>query len=206
MPIRFPDFKDTRCMAVTACGSLDTDEKEILDVIERLEKDVLIAPYRSGTINAYIRVLLGGSSPKHVHIDVYRKEVFGNSLPEPTHKRKDIEKLLDGFLGQKISTYAFGRFFLPREELPEGGLIRTTFFETRQGDLGITMTRADFAIRGAPIRGLAWQLVDRGARVRIDVDVMVETTISRDYLIEQFQLIDSGFRLFVMGERPDDTD
>lgn len=206
MPIRFPDFRDTRCMAVGACGSLDTDDNEMLEVIERLKEDTLIAAYRSGKMNAYIRVLLGGSSPKHVHIDVYRKEVFRNTLPEPTHKRKDIQKLLDGFVGQKISTYAFGRFFLPLEELPEGGLIRTTFFETRQDDLGITMTGADFVIRGAPIRGLTWQLVDKGARVWIDVDSRVETTIGRDYLIEQLQLIDSGFRLFVMGERPDDAD
>jgi len=205
MPIKFPDFREIRCVAVGACGALDTDEQEVLAAIEKLKDEVLIASYRNGNATAYIRVLLGGKTQKHVHIDVYKREAFGNVIPKATHKRKDIEKILDQFMGKKIVTRSFGRFMLPVAELPEAGLIRSTFFETKQGELSITVSAANLSIKGAPIRNLEWQFVAKGASVRIDIDAKVEKEIGDNYLTDQLQLLNFGFRLFVLGKGEDGT-
>lgn len=206
MPIKLPDFQDTRCLAVGTCGALETDEKEFLKTIAAMKDNIFVASYRIGKSPAYVRIVLGGTSPKFVQIDVYKREAFGKVLPKVTHKRKDIEMILDKFMGKRISTSAFGRFILPVAELPEGGLIRSTFFGTKQGDLSITVSRAEFTIKGAPIRGLTWQFAEKGASIRIDLDARVATKISQDYMIEQLRLLDSGFRLFVLGESSDGTD
>ena len=87
MPIKFPDFRDARCIAVGACGSLDTDEKETLEAIEKLKDQVLIASYRIGKTIAFIRVLFGGEKKRHIHIDAYRREAFGRRLPKVTNRR-----------------------------------------------------------------------------------------------------------------------
>jgi hypothetical protein len=203
MPIRFPDFRETRCVAVGACGALDTDEQEVLSAVEELQDEVLIASYRMGNATAYIRVHLGGTTPKHVHIDVYKREAFGNKIPKTTHKRKDIEKILNQFTGKKITTSAFGRFILPVAELPEAGLIRSTFFGTKQGDLSIEVSGANLTIKGAPIRNLTWQFAEKGTSVRIDIHARVEKVINDNYLIDQLHLLDFGFRLFVLGKGED---
>ena len=193
-------------MALGACGTLLTDEKEVLAIIEELKDKTLIASYRVGKSNAYVRVILGGSHPEHVHIDVYKKEAFKKVLPKATHKRREIERILDVFVGKKVSTFAYGQFLLPIMDLPEGGLIRSTFFGTKQGNLSISVSRTVFSIKGAPIRTLAWQFAENLSAVKIDIDAMVETEISEDYLNEQLQLLDSGFRLFVLGNNSDDAD
>jgi len=206
MPITFPDFRDTRCVAVGACGTLDTNEKAVRTLIDEPKGQVLVASYRISKSTAFIRVLLGGASPGHVHIDVYKREAFGAVPPKQTHKRKDIEKILDRFMGSKITTSSFGRFLLPIDELPKEGLILSTFFVKKQGDLSITMSGANFLIKGAPIRNIAWQFVKGGPLIRIDIDARIETEIRNDYLIKQIQLLDSGLRLFVLGRGTDGTE
>ena len=193
-------------MALGACGALDTDSKEILAAIKERKEEAIIASYKVGNSTAYIRVLLGGSSQKHVHIDVYKKEAFGKLPPKATHKRKDVEKILDQYMGEKISTRSYGRFRVPVAELPEGGLIRSTFIGVKQGDLSIKVSGASLVVKGAPIRKLEWQFAEKDMSLMVVIDARLEVEIRKDYLIDQLRLLDSGFRLFVLGERADDTD
>ena len=42
MAIRFPDFRDTQCVAIGACGELVTDEKDVLAAIDELKDEILV--------------------------------------------------------------------------------------------------------------------------------------------------------------------
>lgn len=207
MSIKFPDFRDTRCIGLGSCGTLETNDEKLIAIAKKTKNDILIASYRTAGTTAYIQVVLGGENPKHFHINVFKRDFFNREPPKTTLKRLDLEQLLDPFMGERIKTRTFGRFHIALVDLPKGGLISSTFSVKKEGDLSIVVSGASFAITGAPICGIEWELLGETASVAVEMNAMTtDRVIGKGYLIEQLRLLDSGFRLFVLGERSGGTD
>jgi hypothetical protein len=68
------------------------------------------------------------------------------------------------------------------------------------------MAGADFSIKGAPIRDLRWQFAEKETSVNVDLGGTVGTIIDEGFLNDRLRLLDSGFRLFVLGESSDGGD
>ena len=206
MPVKLPDLRATHCVAFLACGSVDTERPDAIEIIEKQGQRQLFATYGTGKAAHLIRLALGGPGSRHVHVDVFRKDVVADPFPEVTHKRKDIEAILNVLKNEKILINVSGSFLVRVNDLPDGSLIRSTFFAKKQGDLSITTTAATLGIKGAPIQGLDWTLDEDGAMARVDIRAQVKTVMDSDYLSRQLELLESAFRLFVLGGDSDDTD
>jgi hypothetical protein len=200
MPVKLPDLSATRCVAFLACGTLDTEKHEALEQTEKQAENVLVASYGHGKTAHLVRLVMGGSNPRHVHVDVLRKAMVKDDFLKATHKRKEIETILNALQNEKIDTKVAGLFIIPLDELPEGSLIRSTFFDKKQGDLSIKATGAKLTIKGAPIQGIEWEFDEDAVMAKIDMRARVETVIDSDYLTRQLGLLESGFKLFVLGE------
>jgi len=214
MPIILPNLYTTRLVGFVSCGKLVTKEPKVLNALKEYSQEALkesgqedlVAAFGTPKSAALVRLALGGTDSKHLHIDVIRKGLFDREFGKVTHKKKDIEAILNVFEGEKITTMSMGFGIAPFDKLPEGSLIRSSFFAKRQGDLSITMSSAVFNIKGAPIQGLEWSLDEEEKKVRVQLRARVEAVLDADYLSDQLRLLDAGFRLFVLGGDSDDAD
>lgn len=203
MPIILPDFKNTLCQAIGTCGTIQTDDKQVLDVLAKVN-GVLSAQYRAGNARPTLTAVLGQRDDKHVHIDIARKKVYSIGHDRGANSTiEEIQRHLDQLLGTDIKTVVFCRFVLPVEELPEQGLIRSLSFESLEDDLGITMTGGEFEIRGKVPYFLSWRLIEKKANVRVDLETYVAIKLNEEYLVRLLGHMDSAFRLYVLGKKPD---
>ena len=203
MPMTLPDFKNTLCQAIGTCGTIQTDDKQLLGVLAEVN-GVLATQYRVGNARPMLTAVLGQRDEKHVHIDTYRKKAYGIGRDRGANSTVDaIQAYLDRLIGAEIKTIVFGRFVLPVENLPEQGLIRSLSFESLKDDLGITMVGGEFEIRGKARYFLNWRLIEKKSNVRVDLETHVATTLTEDYLVRLLGLMDSAFQLYVLGKSPD---
>ncbi|MBI3852394.1 MAG: hypothetical protein HY298_19230 [Verrucomicrobia bacterium] len=198
MPLKLPSFRKSRCQMLTACG-------EIVDAadfsIERLvKKKTLSASYKAADERASIRIFSGGKKGNHLHIDIATPAFFGGKVPKATHKRSDIDAILNQVIGMKVNVGVRGMFVAPVESLPADGVIRSLSVQKTSGKVGLKMTGGTVSVEGAPIRKMEWSLIQNGKRVRVAVWADKSQLIHEDYLVDLLKWIESTFDTFVLGK------
>jgi hypothetical protein len=146
MAILLPDFKNSPCMGLSTCNFFEEENESHFKGIERENVRQLIASYTSAGTTAYVRAFCADEKQQHIHIDVYRKELFRSSIPKAT--KKEIEKFLERFLGKSVRSSIGGSYIVPVDELPEDGLIRSTLFKFSQRELAVSTSGATLVSRG----------------------------------------------------------
>jgi len=185
-----------------SCGLIQSDDEQSLKVLAKGKGD-RIAEYGPRSARRYLRVVLGESDPKHVHIDVTRNRAadVGQNVP-PNSSVDEIRGYLDQLIGTEIASVVSGEFVLPAVELPEEGLIRSLKFQTPGDDFAITTIGGEFEIRGQWLYYIAWRLTDGKKNVMVRVQTQVATRFHNEFLVRQLGLVNTAFRVFVLGERP----
>lgn len=202
MKIKLPQFKNTQCVLITACGEIETEDHALQGILSK--KAPVIAAYSSANEKAFLKVGRFGSEEKHLHIDCAVSSFFrSDRIPKPSCDLDELLELLAKFDGVKISIMALGVFNVQLEDIPEQGLIRSLLKEMRTGDMSFKLSGANFEFTGTPVEELKWQILPDGKQVRITLNGDISETIDEQYLLRVYDWIESQFTLFVKGKSED---
>ena len=202
MAFSLPTFENSRCQGLTACGMLQTKDKDLIRWIDARKNEAIVAHYKASGEPALIRVVFGGTTDCHVHIDVLKRSFFLNRpVPKRTTPLAEIQIALAHVSGEQIIVESRSRFFVSINDLPRKGIARATSFVVKQDNLSIKMTGARFSIQGAPIQEINWFYRDKDS-IGVDLEAVVSTTIQDDYLTSLLEMAETAFREFVLGNVP----
>lgn len=201
MPLKLPDFKSSHCVSVTVCGEIKSADRATAKWLRREKTRIGIA--NTGAGKAYLRVAFGGYSGRHLHVDVTKASLFKKPFrPSELSSAEAIQKKLDRLIGEDVKSDLIGRFDIRLNELPDGGIIRSLFFETQTGDVAIKVNGASLSITGAPINSIRWKrLSNETIGVTLETE-NVETAISESYLTSALDRLEAALNVFVLGTSP----
>lgn len=203
MPFKLPKFRSSKCDALIVCGSLVADPNAT--ALKPTSQEGLVATYRDGRADRYLRVIVEPENEQHVYVDVSRTISPEGAPPTVVNSEQNkVEKYIDQLRGRSLRARLRGRFLLPEKELPEGSLIRLSRLLVGDSDLGIKMTGAAFEIQGTLRCWLVWRVIG-AERLAIDIETHIETKIDDTFLARLFRLANDAFRAYVFGESPNDN-
>lgn len=202
MAIDLPKFEYKYGQILTACGKLKGIE---LKGLVTKKPKLLIARYRTSAGNAFVRVRLADTKgAKYLHVDCALEHFLPkDKKPEVTHKKEEVLKIIESFLGVEIDYNVDACFEVPFKELPENGLIRSLSTEQKTTDMTVRLTGADLSMSGAPIKKIRWTTRKKERQNVINVWMRAErsTSISDKYLSETLEWISKQFAIFVLGKK-----
>jgi len=203
MPITLPDFKNSHCVAITACAQIKPTDRELVKLLKK-EKDTF-SVFKTSIGNTYLRIALGGRSGNHIHIDVAHSSVVNKEAnPNTQISISQARKKLQPFMGATVEAKLTALFEAKLDEFPESGMIRSLYFETKKGDVGITMNGARFSVTGAPINRISWQ-----AKSKKEIGIVLEsatwkTKITETYIMDALGILETAFNVFILGRSPNE--
>ena len=197
MAIRLPTFKDTACRYLIVCSELRTDDEDLRKWLK--EQETMIAHYTNQGETVLVQAYFGGTSDRHMHIDVATSEYFGGQgLPAPTHQWDEVQAAIDKFMGLEAKAGFDGYYWITADRLPP--LITSTIIETLADGVGIKTVGGRLAVHGAPISRLDWTLLEGKGEARIRLEADKEVKIQESYLVDALDLLTAAFRVFVLGK------
>ena len=196
MSLQIPDFQGRTCVAITACGEVNTEDERLIKILE--EKKARIARFEIAGRAFFLRCCTGGAKNRHLHVDCAAGEYFPEKQrPKPDWEKDELIEFVSQFEGVSIALGVVGAFDLPLDELPETGSIRSLGKGEQTGDVSIKLTRGRFTISGAPIEHIDWSIRDDGKRVRIWIEGDSDETVGEEYLQRTYEWLESQLSLFV---------
>ena len=208
MSFELPGFDKTYCVSLTACACLETEDKHLQKLLAK--KRMMISRYGRKR-DQYVRVLGGGHTGQHLHVDCVTKEYFpAKNLPEITHKKVDTTKFLDNFLGLSAEIDITAVYVLPYAKLPKQGFIRSVSAPTETSGnetsgLGMKLVSAKFAVTNSPVISWGWSIHKNKKKVRVHLEAEKEQRITKTYLQELLDWCDPMFCLLAMENVNDKT-
>jgi hypothetical protein len=209
MPITMPDFKNPHCFWLRVCG-VASKAGTVIQELPKGERRI-VAILKTDRGEAHVRMILGGTTVNHVHFDFYCPEIVAKRLKRRPDIEQDkmvelphIQQIMGQLSGMDIELALEAGYKAKIEELPATGIIRSFFFETKMGNVAVRLDGAMFAIQGAPIRKILWNLQSEGGiGVTLEAD-SIKTTICDDYLISVNNIAEQAFNSFVLGKVGDE--
>lgn len=205
MPITLPDFKNTHCVSLVACGEIKTTDRALIKWLKKGKRAV--ADLNKSGAKTYIRVSLGEYTGKHFHVDVTKQSHFPKKyIPASRLPIGQIQKKLEQLIGKEVEVDLRGMFELEINDLPESGLIKSLFFQTQLGDVAIKMKGSKLSIRGAPINEITWQILPDGKKIGVIIETEnLKTTVTDNYLISALTTLKNALNVFVLGKVPNEA-
>jgi hypothetical protein len=205
MPITLPDLKNTHCVSLTACGEISNADKDLLKWLKN-EKKSLVADLDKSNGQLYVTIGLGEHTGKHFHLDVTNESFQSKkSFPHTRNVKVDqVQKKLEKLIGKEVLVDLKGMFEIEIGELPEGGIVRSLFFETK-GDVAIKLKGAKLSIKGAPVNEITWQLAPGGKKIGVFLEAEnLKITVSENYLTDALAMLENALKVFVLGKIPNE--
>ena len=196
--MELPILERTSCKSLTACAEIQAAPQQLLTRLNQAKN--MVARYGSGLGAGLVRLLPGGRSGKHVHVDCALRTFFPQGLlPKATHKKAEIIAILDEVIGSQLDVGVHACFEVPLQELPAHGLIRSLSAEEETAGISIKLTGGRFSMTGAPLQQVKWLLTDDGDIVKVEIGAMKVVEAKANYLQELLDWIDEQFKVFVLG-------
>ena len=202
MPLELPRLEQTSCEILTACAHVLTGSDALLQKLAK--EDPMTARYGAGSGASYLRVLPGGKSGKHLHIDCALAEYFaGRKRPKTTHRKAEVLRFLDSALGSSVDVCVRTGFVLPLSELPERGFIRSLCSEEGAAGVSIKLIEGRASITGAPARSIWWSVDQKKGEVTVQMEADRSTEVKETYLKDCLDWGSGLLHLFVLGKVTD---
>jgi len=200
MPITLPKFEESHLFWITACGEIPTADEDLAKWMK--EEPDRSAPLATARGIGLVRLLVGWSpSGHHVHFDAFSPEVLSEKLGEPKSTPEEVQKSAERLFGKEINARVTGGFQAQIAELPDSGIVRSLFFRTKIGNIGIKLDGASLSIEGAPVQNISWSPSKSEGDIRITIAAdSMKTLISENYLTAAVDLLQQAFDIFILGK------
>ena len=198
-------MKNTHCVSLTACGEIKNADKDLLKWLKN-EKKSLVADLDKSNGQLYVTIGLGEHTGKHFHLDVTNESFQSKKSFSHTRNVKvdQVQKKLEKLIGKEVLVDLKGMFEIEIGELPEGGIVRSLFFETK-GDVAIKLKGAKLSIKGAPVNEITWQLAPGGKKIGVFLEAEnLKITVSENYLTDALAMLENALKVFVLGKIPNE--
>jgi hypothetical protein len=205
MPIELPDFKDAHFGWMTVCGEVSPLEKQLKKWMEG-EKDK-VSSFKTERGLAHVRLMLGGGTGRHFHIDVFGPNMSFKNAPKKSSLAPmvEIQESASKLFGKTVDANVEAGFRGKFDELPDSGIIRYMFFQKKVGNVAIKSNGAKLLIEGAPIQELTWFAPDDNTiHVTLEAKVL-KKSISDDYLTSAIAMMEQAFNIFVLGKAQNES-
>ena len=199
MPIEIPNLSSSICERIVACGSVETDDQAILDLLK--ERTYLIgAVTRKGGQKHYVLLMAGGRKNLHFHLEVAAARRFSAKYtPVPNAKMSEIQAFAGRFLGVNLNLKCICDFPIDFNELPEGGPIRLLSIDAKVAGTRVQLTEGTLSVSGSRIDEISWSRRKNSDIVLVSLESSSTQSVSGNYIIEGQLLIESYFRALVLG-------
>ena len=199
MGIKLPVLHKAGCTNLTVCGQLLSPDEALVRRLAQAKG--MVAKCGSRQSVTYIRVLPGGKSGKHLHVECAAAGFFPKGLPpKVTNTKAEVMGLVEAAYGLEIDAGLAGCFTMKLEEIPETGLIRSMHSTKSSGSLSIELTGAAFTVRGAPISKLEWSIGPSAGEVRVRIRANRTVRVSESYLPDALSWLEAQIGVFVLGK------
>jgi hypothetical protein len=200
--ISLPDFSGTRCVYFQACGLLQRSET---GKVEPPASDKLEPVISSRLMNAgrmYLRFFEGPHS-RHLHLDIALASIFPRGRkPKVTTQTPKILRRIADHEGQRLTLLILCQYII---EIKDANL-ESGFLLTGERSVVPTKTDAKAEIVSARltlrnvnhIDTIQWELL--GSQALVDIYGHCDTEVSRDYLVNAFDLAQTAFTTYFVGE------
>jgi len=195
MSFRFPSFADSKCVSLTACGRLVTDDKPLLKWISTQE--TLQARYRAKNRTGFVFVSMGGEAKDAVHIDVSMPEYFRKGLPKATNKISEVRAAVERLYGIRIDAHIAGRYLVGLKNLPP--MIASLIADTTVGEVSLRTIGGTIAVTGAPIDVIHWRIWESRNCAALDLNAWATLEINEDYLNTCLGHLDPAFNELLLN-------
>jgi hypothetical protein len=199
--IRLPQFEDSYCRMITVCGRVLEEEgstgEALIDYLGDVPK---VGGYNTASGRAYVRVFIHHDEKeddKWVHVDLAKKEFFGDRKPTTTHRRRELQRLLGKLEGVKLRGVVTSEHAHPKQS---SGLSRMLPGLFEGDDTEVRLTGAEFSFpRESGIIKVRFQLTDD--EVQIHLGRLFEGVVSENYLAEQLKTSERFLAVLCEGTR-----
>ncbi len=201
MPLRLPDFGDTGCVSLVVCGRALTKDEQIVAMLKN--RTVLVARSKVSNKPVIVRAIL---TPGHIHLEVDDGRLRAHDKPKPTNKISEINEVVSRLEGAGIEIEALVDAYYPMsaEELPS--MIRALLGEFKQGNVSLKMVKGRLEVQGAPITAIDWHANRSQNKAVLDLELRKTVAVSDSYLVDLFEIVDSGFKALVQRRTVDVKD
>jgi hypothetical protein len=201
MPITLPDIKNFRCVRLVACGEINTKDQALIKWLKAEKDGVAIL-----NIESFITVGLGGSTGKHFHLDITKREfVSKKSLAQTSVSVDKIQHKFSKLIGEQIEVDLNGMFEVEINALPENGIIKSLLFKTQLGSVEIKLQGAQLSIKGSPATEINWMALSDGKHIGVTIEAEnVKTTIGENYLTDALNTLENALNVFILGKTPNE--
>ena len=192
--IRLPRLDKAKCRLLTVCGQLGAPSSELA---KKLPKEgELVAKYKSGKVDAYVRLGSGRKPGKHLHVDCAVAAHFPKGKePETTHSKAEVLNLLACVEGADLAARITGTFALPLENIAPSGLVGSMHLRTTGGKVSIEVTASTFSITGTALKEVTWWIPPKSKimhlRLAAERKLRVTTSYIKDSLDWLYEQLDS---------------
>lgn len=208
--MELPLFADPYGRMFSACAELETEDANILRLLADLvaRPEAILCHYGSAERPYVAELLTGGPRDgKHFHINIYGPRFSKSRRPSHTVSPSQFQEMVSRFIGERVHVTITGRFAVPRESLPAGGLVRTALDTIRAtvSALTIQQTGAKFSIHGGSVTEVEWHLFSSASdqskgEVRAELRTSQVRTVEPNYLLAAYQTAYEAFGLWILGE------
>jgi hypothetical protein len=197
MEFKLPDFTDTYCHAVAACGSIKSKSQKVLEALQGGPKTVC-ARYKTSHDHPRILVILGGREDKrHFHMEVMSEFLAKKREFHPRERPiEEVQELIRPMISRQITVLVSGLFVLPIDRLPRDSIVQVT--SKKEGKHTFKTTRVEFEVVQGDVARISWRLAEEGM-VRVDLTTFMVGKIEEVYLVEFFRTLNSAFSRYVLG-------
>lgn len=198
MRLQFPRFDGSFCRYFTACGLVQSEDKSLKAWLEK-QPPVEIR-FRAAGQMAFLQAMCGGRRSFHVHFDVATAAHFAGRgrRPEPTHKRKDVQRIFSHIVGNEIDVSIEAELEFPVEAFPDSPLIEAIQSLDYASDDGKTQLRSlgiELTTEGESVERVRCSLEEGQAHV--ELRMCSAAKIDDLYLVNTLKLIDESLdRMF----------
>ena len=199
--LELPSLLSTDCFYFEACGMLSGAKA-------KQERSQKIARVRLRDGAAFVRLLEGGNSPGHLHVDIAMAKYFPKPQPQVNSTRSEISGDVSQHYGKKIDISIFAQFVALVEDIqPGSGVVfgGPSAVVSTINNVTVEVGGAHLVVRNDPfVKVIDWQLF-RGDSVFVDIIAMHQTIVSPSYLSEITDKLRASYRTYIIGRDVDAT-
>lgn len=212
MPIKLPDFRETRCQGVEACALVVSGSDALMEILEKLDgmegppelEKELTATYGAKAPNRVV-LEVGGDDPRHFHIEAFNRKRLGSFEEEvnTTALKKPLVKIqgyMDLLLGAEVEVNLTAFFPLPLQLFEDQCSLAAVFYNLERDDVVFRSRQMALDFDEGPIDRVAWRLLDDDESVVVRVDATLAGAVDENYLTAFVDYFDGFFRAILMGE------
>jgi hypothetical protein len=204
MSLTIPNLYEAGVHALTICGDIETDDKNLHQWAVSHEANYYDYLFRLNDNELFCRVSIDDHEDSiHFHTEWFTDEWSPKGFPKPSENAPSLDDLVQPARGLTWDVDVFIYFPALSETWPSI-MAATTRLAIKRDNLVVTMTGGTLSVDGAPLTKINWQIdPDDGDRALVSMKGVAAIKLADSYFQECLEFITSYAHTFFEKGRAD---